>query len=179
MKLREIFLTESLANDLESQHRLYYHVSPLPKFTANRQETLDALYDVYGELEDKLESDDISTDEYYDIQKKLKNLNKLEKAIKSGNRAFGDNALIDKDSFYASSQPEYWMSVQEDELGLDYSHGGIFAVVLKQPAQENFVRAGMGHQAPEVEIRMDNVENIVGPFKSKAQAWRAVNSQPK
>lgn len=162
-----------LLENIDLTGRVYYHVSPLPRFTANRSETLGIIDDLYNELQEELETID-DDDQYYGIKRKLKRLDELYKAIQSGSRAFGDNALIDVDSFYASSQPEYWMSVQEDELGLDYSHGGIYGILLKSPQEENYVPSGMGQMAPEVEIAFDNVENIVGPFQSKQLAYKAL-----
>lgn len=66
------------------------------------------------------------------------------------------------------------MSVQEDELGLDYSHGGIYGILLKSPQEENYVPSVPYQMAPEVEIAFDNVEKIVGPFSNKQMAYKAL-----
>jgi hypothetical protein len=161
--------------DLIEQKRLVYHVSPLPKFDGTKESTLEAVADLYNMLSDKSENESISTEEFDSLKSQMRLLDKLERAIKQGKRAFGNVSGIDADSFYASTQPDYWKSMQEDELGIEYGNGGIYAIVTKQPVDETFVSSGMGQQAPEAEVKKNNVEKIVGPFATKKEANVAVN----
>ena len=87
-----------------------------------------------------------------------------------GKRFHDDISDAPKDSFYATSQPEYWQSVMEDEHGTDYSHGGIYKVYLKHPQSEDYVPSGLGQKAPQAIVSINNVFRITGPFKTMKQA---------
>ena len=116
MLLRSLFENA----DLESQGLLVYHVSPLPKFDGTRKTSIESCQDLYNQLSEEADELEDDIERWDELQKQMKMLDKLERALKTGNRAFGDNGQIDSDSFYASSQPEYWLDEQSDELGIDY-----------------------------------------------------------
>jgi hypothetical protein len=160
---------------LRDANRLYYHVSPLPKFTGNRQDSISEVNLILDELQTRQSESDLPIPEYRALVKLIARYERLLQALESGGRAFGNNAGIGSTSFYATSQPEFWQSVQEDELGVDYSRGGIYAIILKRPRTERMVPAGMGTLAPEVSVSLSNVQTILGPFKTTTQADTAIN----
>ena len=118
----------------------------------------------------------MSVAEHDEIEVKMRALERLEHSMREGDRAFGNNAGIDADAFYATSQPDYWRDTQADELGLNYESGGIYAVLTKVMPEESMVTSGMGQQAPEAAISPNNVERILGPYQTKAEADAAVRS---
>ena len=156
--------------------RVIYHVSPLPEFDGTRAASIRAAQDLWNLLDDRRQEIGLSVAEHDEIEAKMRALERLEHSMREGDRAFGNNAGIDADAFYATSQPDYWRDTQADELGLNYESGGIYAVLTKVMPVEAMVTSGMGQQAPEAAISPNNVERIFGPYQTKAEAEAAVRS---
>ena len=159
------YLIEVRENRTESKSVLY-HVSPFSKFDGTRKTSKDAMDDHYNRLSDELDSHEGSVEDYHEKKSALKKLDKGITKFNSGGRLHDDISGADKESFYASSQPEYWRDTMKDEHKTDYSHGGIYKVELHKPQKEDFVSAGMGDKAPQAIIHKDNVKKISGPYKS-------------
>jgi hypothetical protein len=114
-----------------------------------------------------LENDeDIEIEDYETRRRYLKNLDKKSRLFVNGGRFHDDISNAPPNSFYATSQPEYWQTVMEDEHGTDYSYGGIYKIELKKPQSEYFVPSGMGQQAPQTIVKLSNVSRITGPYKN-------------
>lgn len=166
MLLKEIFGQDE---PVES-HDVLYHVSPLPKFDGTRETTSLAIDELYNSIYDELENID-DVDEYESKTKNLKKWDIYSRLFAKGKRFHDDISDAPIDSFYATSQPEYWKSVMEDEHGTDYSHGGIYKVYLKHRQEEDYVPSGMGHIAPQAIVNINNVQRITGPFKTFKAAY--------
>ncbi len=164
-----MLLTELFENIQLQKYDVLYHVSPLPKFDGTRETTIDAMDDLYELLYDELET--IEDDTYYNKERQLKQVGIYRKLFAKGKRFHDDISDAPKDSFYATSQPEYWKSVMEDEHDIDYSYGGIYKVYLKSPQTEDSVPSGMGQIAPQAIVNINNVTRITGPFKTYKQAY--------
>lgn len=156
--------------------RVIYHVSPLPEFDGARATSIRAAQDLWNLLDDRRQEIGLPVAEHDEIEAKMRALERLEHSMREDDRAFGNNAGIDANAFYATSQPDYWRDTQADELGLNYESGGIYAVLTKVMPEESMVTSGMGQQAPEAAISPNNVERILGPYQTKAEADAAVRS---
>jgi hypothetical protein len=163
-----MLLKELFEYNQPQKYDVLYHVSPLPKFDGTRETSQDAMDDLYNSLYDELETiDDVN--EYENKANYLKKIDQYSRLFSKGKRFHDDISDAPKDSFYATSQPEYWQSVMEDEHGTDYSHGGIYKVYLKNPQSEDYVPSGMGQKAPQAIVNINNVVRITGPFKTLKQ----------
>ncbi len=145
-----------------------YHVSPFAKFDGTRKTSLDAMNDHYNALQDELDDPDteFSNSDYTDKKRALDKLDRGITRFSAGGRVHDDISHADKDSFYATSQPDYWRDTMQDEHGTDYSKGGIYKVELHKPQEEDHVSAGMGDMAPQAIVHKSNVKRVTGPFKT-------------
>lgn len=145
-----------------------YHVSPFAKFDGTRKTSLDAMNDHYNALQDELDDPDneFSNSDYTDKKRALDKLDRGITRFSAGGRVHDDISHADKDSFYATSQPEYWQDTMQDEHGTDYSKGGIYKIELHKPQEEDHVSAGMGDMAPQAIVHKSNVKRVTGPFKT-------------
>ena len=145
-----------------------YHVSPFSKFDGTRKTSIDAMNDRSNALQDELDNPDneFSVADYTEKERALKKLDKGISKFAAGGRVHDDISHADKDSFYATTQPEYWRDTMVDEHGTDYSDGGIYKVELHKPQEEEHVSAGMGDMAPQAIVHKSNVKRITGPFKT-------------
>lgn len=165
-----------LLENLSKSNTVYYHVSPLPKFDGTYETSVKSISDLYDREYDKheqwKESDEASDATLHEFNKREHHINQLGKMmdsyIKNG-RIHANISNISKSHFYATSQPEYWRDVNSDELGVDYTHGGIYKVELHSPQAETNVPSGMGQEAPQTIIHLSNVKKITGPYKKMSE----------
>jgi hypothetical protein len=139
---------------------IMYHVSPV-KFTPGDKfgQGYDELFNTVNEYD----CDDGDRDclKKYDI---------LVNTLKSYEKGMGNVSGKNDNQIYVTSQPQAWMDVQSDELGITYEFGGIYLLKLRRPVKESMVPAGMGYTLPEAIINVSDILSFSGPYKSESAA---------
>lgn len=145
---------------MENKNGVIYHVSPV-KFTPGDKygRGYDELYDTVHNFE--CDDGDRQCMAEYEI---------LHKTLRVYDKGMGNVSGKNDTQIYVTSQPQAWIDVQTDELGITYKYGGIYVIIPKKPIKEHLVPAGMGYQLPEAIMNVSDIESYYGPFKTEREA---------
>lgn len=155
------FLNEGF-DSLKKEGRIIYHVSPV-KVT---------LGDKWGNGYDELH--DAVSHHGEDGEENLEEYELWKRTLTAYEKGMGNVSSKASNQVYVSSQPQAWIDVQTDELGITYKFGGIYLIITKHPVKEHLVPSGMGQQLPEAIINVSDIIQINGPFKSVGEADRSL-----